>query len=125
MSKKKKNRVRIQPVTTKNRHHICFQGRYWNYGYAKAIRNAFVRQVPIIYHQELHSILETVPVPSGELCKKAWIKYQKDKDVIDSYDVCRAIAWLYVNIPDMEFRKAMQVELNFFAEKLLQFKRPP
>lgn len=117
MSKKK---CRKNPsVSAKNKHHICFQRRYWNKGYAKAIRQVFVRPVPVIYHRELHNILGTVPVPSGELCREAWIKYQRDKDVIDSYDICKAIAWLYVNIPDVEFRKAMQVELNFFAEKLL------
>lgn len=117
MSKKRRRR-RKPPITACDRHHICFQKRYWSKGYAKALCQAFVRPVPVVFHRELHSILSTVPVPSGELCKNAWIKYQKNKEEIDSYGICRAIAWLYVNIPDMEFRKAMQIELNFFAEKI-------
>lgn len=118
MSKKKRRRCRrTPPLTAKDRHHIAYQGRYWNNGYAKAIRNAFVRPVPVVWHRELHSRLNTVPVPDGALLKKAWLEYQKEADIIDSMGVCQAIAWLYVHIPDVEFRKAMQFQLDFFASK--------
>ena len=119
MSKKRKrrNRVRIPPVTTRDRHHICYQGRYWSCGYAKAIRNAFVRPVPVVWHRELHSKLSTVPVPDGSLLKQAWFEYQKNAEIIDSMGVCQAIAWLYVHIPDVEFRKAMQYQVDFFATR--------
>lgn len=116
--RKKRRAPKIPPVSACDRHHICFQKRFWNKGYAKAICEAFVRYVPIIYHRELHSILNSVPVPPDDLLKKAWIAYIAKKDVIDGYDVCRAIAWLYVNIPDVEFRHAMQIELDFFISKL-------
>ena len=119
MGKKKKKRARraakIPPIATKDRHHICFQKRYWNKGYAKAICNAVVRYVPVVYHRELHTRLKTVPVPPPELLKKAWMAYERDKDTIDAYDVTRAAAWLYVNIPDAEFRKAIQYQIDFFA----------
>lgn len=118
MSKKKRRRCRrTPPLTAKDRHHICYQGRYWGSGCAKAIRNAFVRPVPVVWHRELHSRLSTVPVPDGALLKKAWIEYQKEADIIDSMGVCQAIAWLYVHIPDVEFRRAMQFQLDFFASK--------
>ena len=117
MSKKKKRCRRTPPITATNRHHICYQGRYWSRGYAKAIRNAFIRPVPIVWHRELHSKLSTVPVPDGSLLKQAWLEYQKDADTIDSMGVCQAIAWLYVHIPDAEFREAMQLQLDFFATK--------
>lgn len=97
--------------------HICFQGRYWNKGYAKAIRNAFVRTVPVIYHRKLHYLLDTVPVPDGELLREAWVEYQKNADEIDTYGVARAAAWLYVHIPDPEFRKAMQFQIDYFATR--------
>ena len=116
MSKKnKKKHARIPPLTTRDRHHICYQKRYWNKGYAKAICQAFVRYVPVVYHRELHAYLHTVPVPDNSLLKAAWERYQANKIEIDSYDVARAAAWLYVNIPDPEFRKAMQFEVDFFA----------
>lgn len=109
---------RIPPITTMDRHHICFARSKWNTGYAKEICRAFVRYVPVVYHRELHSKLKTVPVPPGNLLKEAWERYLQDKAVIDSYDVARAAAWLYVNIPDVEFRKAMQTQIDYFATTL-------
>lgn len=118
MSKKYKRRCRRTPsLSIKNRHHICYQGRYWRCGYAKAIRNAFIRPVPIVWHRELHSRLNTVPVPNSSLLRQAWLEYKKNAEIIDSMGVCQAIAWLYVHIPDVEFRKAMQYQLDFFASK--------
>lgn len=117
MSKKNKKRARIPPVTTRDRHHLCFQKRWWSKGYAKAICMAFVRYVPIVYHRELHAHLKTVPVPDNALLKIAWIKYLANRAEIDSYDVARAAAWLYVNIPDPAFRKAMQYQVDFFATR--------
>ena len=49
------------------------------------------------------------------MLKEAWLAYERDKEAIDAYDVCRAAAWLYVHIPDAEFRKAMQYQIDFFA----------
>lgn len=118
MSKKKrKSRVRIPPITTRDRHHICFVRAKWDKGYAKAICNAFVRYVPVVYHRELHAHLKNVPVPDDKLLREAWQKYQANKVEIDSYDVARAAAWLYVNIPDEKFREAMQYQVDFFATR--------
>ena len=118
MSKKRrKNRVRIPPITTRDRHHICFIKARWNKGYAKAICNAFVRYVPVVYHRELHAHLKSVPVPDEKLLREAWQKYQANKVEIDGYDVARAAAWLYANIPDEKFREAMQFQVDFFATR--------
>jgi hypothetical protein len=117
MSKKKRRRRRTPPLTAKDRHHILYQARYWNNGYAKALRNAFVRPVPVLWHRELHQLLTNVPMPDGSLIRQAWVEYQAEKDVIDSMGVCQAIAWLYVHIPDVEFRRAMQFQIDFFATK--------
>lgn len=117
MSKKKrrKNRVRIPPITTRDRHHLLFVKARYSRGYAKLMCMAFVRYVPVVYHRELHARLKTVPVPDERLLKAAWFKYQENKAEIDSYDAARAAAWLYVNIPDPEFRRAMQFQVDFFA----------
>ena len=118
MSKKnKKKRARIPPITTRDRHHICFTKAKWSKGYAKAICNAFVRYVPVVYHRELHARLKSVPVPDEKLLRHAWLEYQKNQIEIDSYDVARAAAWLYVHIPDGEFRRAMQFQVDFFATR--------
>ena len=117
MSKKKRNRARIPSVTTRDRHHILYQKRYYSKGYAKALCNAFVRYVPVVYHRELHARLKSVPVPDEKLCRSAWMEYQKNQAEIDSYDVARAAAWLYVHIPDEAFRQAIQYQVDFFATR--------
>lgn len=102
-----------------NEHHLCYQRKSWGDGYAYKIRHAFVRKVPIHIHDELHhDFLEDVPRPSEELCKKAWEEYRANKEEIDSYGVARACAWLYVHIPDVAFRRAMQIQIDFFVLNL-------
>lgn len=102
-----------------NKHHCLFQGRHWNTSYAKRLRMAFVREVPVYIHNELHNEwLHDVPVPDGALLKEAWEAYMEDRAVIDTFDVCRACAWLYCHIPDVKFRNAMQVQIDFFATRL-------
>lgn len=120
MSKKKKRCRRTPPLTTKDRHHICWVHAKWSKGYAKLICNAFVRSIPIVYHRELHQLIKEVPLPDEKLLKQAWLEYQKNAEAIDSMEVCQAIAWLYVHIPDTEFRKAMQYQLDFFATRMGQ-----
>lgn len=118
MAKKKKKRRRNPAPNICDRHHICFQKRNWNKGYAKAICYAFVRPVPVVYHRELHAVLKDVPVPDGRLLATAWRDYQSNMDEIDSYGICRAIAWLYVHIPDSDFRRCMQFQLDFFQVRI-------
>lgn len=122
--KKKKNRARVRktarvPSTiVRDRHHLCWIHAKWTGEYAKLICNAFVRLVPIVYHRELHQLIKEVPVPDEKLLKEAWLKYKEEQEKVDSYDAARAAAWLYVNIPDSEFRKAMQFQVDFFATRL-------
>lgn len=79
---------------------------------------AFVRYVPVVHHRELHERLRSVPVPPAWMLRNAWQAYRQDKYTIDTYDVCRAAAWLYENIPDAEFRKAMQFQIDFFTTRV-------
>lgn len=107
------------PHNKTDRHHILYQRRFWDKGYARVLRNAFVREVPVSVHRELHThVLKDVPVPNGCLCKVAWEEYSRNKSKIDGYDVTRACAWLYVHIPDVEFRRAMQTQIDFFATRI-------
>lgn len=115
MSKKRRKTVSQNKY---DRHHICFQKRYWNKGYAKAICQSFVRQIPVVYHRELHQVLHNVALPPPSMLHEAWNEYQRNKAEIDAYDITRAIAWLYVHIPDPAFRKAMQFQLDFFVTRL-------
>lgn len=46
---------------------------------------------------------------------EVWRKYEAERDVVDSYGICRALAWLYVNVPDADFRRAIQMQIDFFS----------
>lgn len=98
-------------------HHILWQKSEWSTGYARKLRAVFSRQIPDNIHKELHKELRGLPVPSGDMLRKCWEDYQKDRDEIDAYDVFRACAWLYVHIPDPAFRSAMHWQIDFFATK--------
>jgi len=71
-----------------------------------------------VYHRELHAKMRGVPIPPAHLLRAAWEKYSAKREEIDKYDVCRACSWLYVNIPDVDFRKAMQYQIDFFVAKM-------
>ena len=102
-----------------NDHHIIFTRKNFADGYAYKLRHAFVRPVPVPIHDELHhDYLSDVPRPPEDVMKKAWSEYCANKAEIDQYDLCRAIAWLYVHVEDAQFRKAMQIQLDFFTIKL-------
>ena len=102
-----------------NAHHLCYQRRSWCYGYAYLIRHAFIREVPVAIHDDLHRhYLKDVPVPPEHLLEQAWLEYQAHRAEIDGYGISRACAWLYVHIPDHAFRRAMQVQLDFFTLSL-------
>lgn len=110
--------LKTPPAITKDSHHICFQKKHWRRGYARAIRMAFAREVPVAYHRQLHQEIKGVPVPPADMLRRAWVEYEKDKEAIDAYDVCIAAAWLYAHIPDEGFRKGVQHQIDFFATQL-------
>ena len=120
MSKKKKWKKRRQYQNRSihngtNRHHLLFQGRHWTTPYAKQLRMAMVRYVPIRIHNKLHNeILHDVPKPAEKLLETAWKAYQSQKTSVDALDICELILWLYNAIPDEAFRACMMIQYRFF-----------
>lgn len=113
--KKKKNRHSYRRVRGFNRHHILYQARHWTTPYAKQLRVAMAREVPIVIHNKLHNeVLHDVPKPSEKLLETAWRAYQAEKTTIDAYDIQKLILWLYDAIPDEAFRACMMVQYRFF-----------
>lgn len=98
-------------------HHVLFTARNWKKDGASKLRSAFKRKIPVEWHRELHATLSSVPKPPYDMIAEAIRRYEANKKEIDGYNITRAIAWLYVNIPDAEFRRAMQIQLDFFAQK--------
>ncbi len=110
---------KLQRSHETNHHHLLYPRRGWCDGYAYLVRHAFIREVPVDIHNELHrDIVKEIPVPSESVMKVAWEEYQKNKFEIDRYGICRALAWLYVHVNDVKFRKEIQKQIDFFTERL-------
>ena len=125
MSKKKEWKKRRQHRSRPshngtNRHHLLFQGRHWTTPYAKQLRTAMVREIPISIHNQLHNeILHDVPKPAEKLLETAWKDYQSEKMIIDSLGICQLILWLCDEIPDEAFRACMARQYEFFRSQLM------
>ena len=76
MSRRKKKRPAYSGRKATDTHHMLFQRRHWQQGYAHALRENwyFKVEVPIVFHRELHSKLHDIPVPNGTYCRKAYEK---------------------------------------------------
>lgn len=103
----------------RNRHHVLFQKRHWSSPYAKQLRLAMTREIPIKTHNILHNeVLKDVPKPSEKVLKIAYEAYLAQKSVVDGMDVCELILWLYNAIPDEAFRACMMIQYHFFDSEL-------
>lgn len=117
---KRRNRKRNRRNNGRNRHHLLFQGRHWTTHYAKLLRLATIRELPIKIHNELHNqVLHDVPKPAEKLLETAYKDYLANKTIIDTLGVCQLILWLYDEIPDEAFRACMMVQYRFLSEKLM------
>lgn len=102
-----------------NRHHLIYQRRHYDRGYAKMLRDAFIYPLEINIHNELHNaILCDVVRPSNAELKAAWDAYQRDRDTIASYDIVRACEWLMLSCSDPAWRACMARQLDFLRSRL-------
>lgn len=58
-------------------HHILFQRRHWQQGYAKALREhpymgKYIPQATL--HRTIHSKIHDIPTPNGKECRKAYLE---------------------------------------------------
>ena len=102
-----------------NRHHLIFQRKHYAKGYAKALREAFVYEIPIHIHDELHNtVLHDVPRPSDAEIKSMYLTYLAHKEVIDQADILTACEWLATACRDPAWRACMFRQYNFLKEKM-------
>lgn len=120
MSKKRKrrNRQKTQP-TGRNRHHLLFQGRHWDSGMAKELRNYFVYYIPISIHNELHNhLLHDVPKPPPEAMKPLHLAWKEQKGILDHFGIIEALEWLEKACDYEPFQMAIRKQRNFLEQKL-------
>lgn len=123
MGRRKKLRRRRRSVprvcNSSNRHHLIYQGRHWHTGYAKLLRDHFVRTLNVGLHNELHNaVLHDVPRPSDAEIKELWFKYLADQERIDAMDIKEACKWLFLECEDPAWQACMARQYYFFSERL-------
>ena len=102
-----------------NKHHLIFQRKHFGDGYGWLLRNAFVYELDIDIHNELHKhILHDIPKPPENELKTAWEAYQANKWLIDQYDIMQATEWLMWACSDPAWRACMKRQLIYLKSNL-------
>lgn len=98
-----------------NRHHLLFSQKKWmSNKYAKTLRRVFVYEVPITVHNDYHLAHKDIPMPSIDVLKDVYNKYCMDWVLVERMDIIEACDWLIENVDDLDFKKAMVQQRNFF-----------
>lgn len=113
MSKRKSKRPRT------NRHHLIFQRCHYAKGYAKALRQAFVYDLDVEIHEELHArVLHDVPRPPDADIKAMYLEYEKHREVFQRASIIDACEWLMTSSQDPAWRGCMKRQLEYLRFKL-------
>lgn len=73
--KHKRKGERQVDYNRKDFHHLLFQGRHWQQGYAKLLRQhpymgKYIPQATL--HREIHAKIHDIPTPNGSECRIAY-----------------------------------------------------
>jgi hypothetical protein len=102
--------------------HLIFQRKHFGDGYGYLLRQAFVFELDVDIHNELHKhILHDIPKPSEEQLKHAWEVYQANKWLIDQYDIMQATEWLMWACSDSAWRACMKRQLIYLKDNLKEY----
>ena len=119
MAKKKRKKRAKKPYTGENRHHLLFQGRHWDSGKAKILREAFVYMLDVKVHDELHhEILHDVPKPSPEGILSIFNAFCEQRQEIMQFDIIRASEWLQNACNEEPFHTCMKHQTDFLKKRL-------
>lgn len=122
MGRKGRRLRKAQRSKHTNKHHLIFQRCHFNNGYGFLLRQAFVYELDIDIHNELHKhILHDIPKPPEWQLKRAWEAYQADKWLIDQYDIVQACEWLAKACSDPAWRACMNRQLIYFKDTLKDY----
>ena len=97
-----------------DRHHILFTRKNYNKGYAHLLRRAFVYEIPMNIHQDLHATIGPVPPISEAEAEWLWKEYKKTNREMGLYE---ALAWLQLHAPNSEFAIAVMSQAGFLRNR--------
>jgi hypothetical protein len=110
---------KAQRAKHQNKHHLLFQRKHWGDGYALLLRQAFVRDLDIDVHNDLHrDILHDMPRPAECQLKRAYERYMASKYAIDSMDILDACEWLITACDDSAYRECMKRQYWYLKSRL-------
>ena len=119
MGRKGRRLRKAQRAKHENKHHLLFQRKHWSNSYAYLLRQAFIRDLNVEIHNELHKeVLHDIPQPPQHELQKAWEAYQANKYTIDRYDIVEACEWLMTACNDSAYRECMKRQRNFLRDRL-------
>lgn len=101
-----------------NKHHLLFQRKHYNKGYAKRLRNAFTFYIDEDIHRELHEVLHDIPRPSDRELVNLYNTYIRHKDVIQRSDILTVCEWLATSCNNPAWRACMFRQYYFLKNKL-------
>lgn len=105
---KRKRRERRVDYNRKDFHHLLFQGRHWQQGYAKLLRQhpymgKYIPQATL--HREIHSKIHDVPTPNGSECRMAY------------NEICRLEKLGEIDIVNDSVEKRLDLLISLWADK--------
>lgn len=119
MGRKGRRLRKKQRAKHTNRHHLIFQKSSFSDGYGFLLRNAFIYELDIDIHNELHKIvIHDIPRPPEKQLKRAWEEYRLNRWTIDRFDILQACEWLLYACDDHAWRACMARQLAYLQEKL-------
>lgn len=124
MGKRKRNRRRRATGQRcqrygKNRHHLLFQGRHWETGAAKILRNQFIYLLDIRIHDELHNtVLHDIPKPSPEALQGILQAFRAQEQEISQFGIVEAAEWLTMASNEEPYHSCMARQAQFLRERL-------
>lgn len=119
MSKRKRIKKVKKRQYGSNKHHLIFQHRHYSRGYAKLLREAFVYEIPIDVHNELHNvILHDIPRPSDTEIREMYQTYISHKELFEASDVLTVCEWLATACRDPAWQACMMRQYKFLKSKM-------
>ena len=91
-------------------HHILFYRKEWDKGCKQLLRRAFVYQIPIEVHQQLHATVGHVPPLEEDEARFLWERY---KELDHRLNIYEAFEWLMMNSPNAGFSMAIMAQYGF------------
>lgn len=123
MGKKKKKRQQSHNAVANtygaDRHHLIFQGRHYNKGYGKLLREHCVRMLKVTIHRNLHNtVISDITRPTDKEVKEMWLKYQDEQEMVDNMDIVELCDWLYRACDNPGWRECMKKQYDYLKSAL-------